>query len=260
LSLVIESINKQSKKAFEVLVVDDCSTDNSCQIAVKAGCRLLSLERNSGRGKVRNKGTAESKSPFLLFCDSSNLIDPCFCEKALRHFDKPRVAAVFGRIKNSPSLKGSICRWRGRHLFKEQDHYNNEPHEVSSLITYAIMLDREAVNAVGNFNPDLRQCEDQELGDRLIKHGYKIIADNSLCAYSIRKETISSLFLRYDRWCSNHKQNHYAIHQFWTNLKCSILIFARQDIRRGDFLCTGLSLLMPFWLLWLQAFRKSKFD
>ena len=240
--------------------MDDCSTDNSSKIAVETGCRLLSLEKNSGRGKVRNKGTTESKSRFLLFCDSSNLIDPCFSEKALRHFDGPRVAAVFGRIKNSPSLKGSICRWRGRHLFKEHEQYKNEPHEVSSLITYAIMLDREAVNAVGNFNPDLRKCEDQELGDRLTKHGYKIIADDSLCAYSIRKETLSSLFLRYDRWNSDHKENHYSIPQFWTNLKCSILIFAKQDIRRGDFLCAGLSLLMPFWLLWLKAFRKSKSD
>ena len=86
LSLVIESIKKQKKKAFEVIVVDDCSTDNSSKIAIKTGCRLLSLEKNSGRGKVRNKGTTESKSPFLLFCDSSNVIDPCFSEKA-RHFD-----------------------------------------------------------------------------------------------------------------------------------------------------------------------------
>ncbi len=260
LQAVIESIENQKTKPSEIIVIDDCSSDQSKEIAVRKGCRLYSLEKNSGRGKVRNKGTTESKSPFLLFCDSSNLIDPCFSEKALRHFDGPRVAAVFGRIKNSPSLKGSICRWRGRHLFKEHEQYKNEPHEVASLITYAIMLDREAVNAVGNFNPDLRKCEDQELGDRLIKHGYKIIADNSLCAYSIRKETISSLFLRYDRWNSNHKENHYAIPQFWTNLKCSILIFAKQDIRRGDLLCAALSLLMPFWLLWLKTFRKSKFD
>ena len=99
------------------------------------------------------------------------------------------------------------------------------------------MLDREAVNAVGNFNPYLRQCEDQELGDRLIKHGYKIIADNSLCAYSIRKETISSLFLRYDRWNSDHKENRYTISSILDQLEVLDLNFVRQDIRRSDFLC-----------------------
>lgn len=256
--LVIEFIKKQKKKAIEILVVDDCSTDNSNKIANKAGCKLISLEVNAGRGKVRNKGVEECKSPFLLFCDSSNLIDPHFSEKALRHFNDPNVAAVFGRIKNSPNCKGCTSRWRGRHLFKEQAEYTNEPHEVSTLITYAVMLKREAVMKVGNFNTELHQCEDQELGYRLINHGYKIIADNSLCAYSIRKETLSSLFLRYDRWYSDYKENHYNISQFWTNLKCTISIYARNDIRCSDFLCAGLSLLMPFWILWTKTFHRDK--
>ena len=120
LEAVIESINKQTKKSFEVLVVYDCSTDNSSKIAVKAGCRLLTLERNSGRGKVRNKGTTESKSRFLLFCDSSNLIDPCFSEKALRHFDKPRVAEALRTQKISSELFK-------RHQFNFHDQERKSP-------------------------------------------------------------------------------------------------------------------------------------
>jgi glycosyltransferase involved in cell wall biosynthesis len=258
LQAVIESIENQKTKPSEIIVIDDCSSDQSKEIVVSKGCRLYSLEKNSGRGKVRNKGTTESKSPFLLFCDSSNVIDSSFSDKALRHFHDPMVAAVFGRIKNSPNCTGAISRWRGRHLFKEYAQYDNEPHEVSTLITYAIMLRREAVMAVGNFNPKLRQCEDQELGSRLLKHGYRILADNSLCAYSIKKESLSSLFLRYDRWYSKPEENHYKIRQFWTNLKCSLLFYAREDIRCGDFLCAVISLLMPFWLLCSKTISKGK--
>tara|TARA_B100000676_G_C18018719_1_gene811244 strand:+ start:347 stop:1231 length:885 start_codon:yes stop_codon:yes gene_type:complete len=258
LEAVIESIENQKTKPSEIIVIDDCSQDQSRDVAERNGCRLLLLEKNSGRGKVRNIGVAESNSPFMLFCDSSNVIDPSFTDIALSHFDDPRVAAVFGRIKNAAHLKNPLNRWRGRHLFREHLPYRKDIHETKSLITYAIMLKKKAVTEVGNFNCKLRQWEDQELGDRLIKHGYKIISNPSLCAYSIRRETITSLALRYERWHSDYKSAQSPISCFCANVKSSVLIFARQDIRNGDFACAALSLLMPFWLLWLRLFHKSK--
>ena len=58
---------------------------------------------------------------------------------------------------------------------------------------------------VGNFNAKLRECEDQDLGDKLLNHRYKLLSDPNLIAYSLRKETLSTLYLRYRRWHSHYQ-------------------------------------------------------
>lgn len=122
------------------------------------------------------------------------------------------------------------------------------------------MVRKQAIIDVGNFNSDLRQCEDQEMGDRLIKHGYKIISDPSISTYSLRKETLTSLAIRYDRWYSNYEIKLNKFTDFSNKLKSSISIFAKKDFQCGDFVCVAISLVIPFWILWLKLFNRNKLN
>lgn len=122
------------------------------------------------------------------------------------------------------------------------------------------MVRKQAIIDVGNFNSDLRQCEDQEMGDRLIKHGYKIISDPSIFTYSLRKETLTSLAIRYDRWYSNYEIKLNKFTDFSNKLKSSISIFAKKDFQCGDFVCVAISLVIPFWILWLKLFNRNKLN
>lgn len=77
----LDSILNQTFQNFEVVVVDDCSTDNSVAVvksyAEKFGGRLTftSLEKNSGSGAVpRNRGLSFSRGEYIFFADADDLL------------------------------------------------------------------------------------------------------------------------------------------------------------------------------------------
>jgi glycosyltransferase involved in cell wall biosynthesis len=245
----ILSLKAQSIVLHEIIVINDGSTDRTMNIAANHGCRIISLENTLGRGHARMLGICESNTPFVLFCDSSNAIDNRFVERALQHLSDHSVSACFGRIVNDPSLQDSMSMWRSRHLFRESEPCRSDIHNVDTLITYAVLLRKEHVIKVGNFNPKLKECEDQELGDKLLDHEFKLLSDPQLIAYSIRKESISTLCLRYRRWHTHYKDSHNIIAHFLSTLKTSFFIFARQDLKDSSFKCLFISIYLPFYLL-----------
>ena len=245
----ILSLKDQSVALHEIIVIDDGSIDRTVNIAAKHGCRIISLKKTLGRGHARMLGICESNTPFVLFCDSSNAVDSRFVDRALQHLGDQSVSACFGRILNDPNLRDPISIWRSRHLFRESEPYRSDVHNVDTLITYAVLLRKEHVNKVGNFNPKLKECEDQDLGDKLLNHNFKLLSDPQLIAYSIRKESISTLFLRYRRWHSHYKASQNIIVQFLSTLKTSLLIFSREDLEDRNFKCLVISIYLPFYLL-----------
>jgi glycosyltransferase involved in cell wall biosynthesis len=81
LAICLESILIQTLTDYEVILVDDCSTDNSCAVAEsyleKFGGRLkiITLEENTGSGAVpRNVGLEFSRGKYIFFMDSDDLI------------------------------------------------------------------------------------------------------------------------------------------------------------------------------------------
>lgn len=81
LSVCLESIFIQTLQDFEVIVVDDCSTDDSIKIAEnfleKFGGRLkiISLQKNSGSGAVpRNVGLEHARGKYIYFMDNDDFI------------------------------------------------------------------------------------------------------------------------------------------------------------------------------------------
>ncbi len=84
----IESIQAQTYKNWELLITDDCSSDNSREIirqyaAKDPRIRLLQLDRNSGAGAARNNSIREAKGRFIAFCDSDDRWYPDKLEKQI---------------------------------------------------------------------------------------------------------------------------------------------------------------------------------
>lgn len=77
ISETIESIIAQSYTNWELLITDDCSTDNSCEIIQQyvdkdSRIKLFRLTQNSGAGVARNNSIKESEGRFIAFCDSDD--------------------------------------------------------------------------------------------------------------------------------------------------------------------------------------------
>ena len=80
----LESVLLQTFQSFEVIVVDDCSTDNSCAVVesyipkFNGRLRLYHTEKNSGGGGYlpRNKGLLLSRGEYIFFIDADDKITP----------------------------------------------------------------------------------------------------------------------------------------------------------------------------------------
>ncbi|RZJ46177.1 MAG: glycosyltransferase family 2 protein, partial [Flavobacterium sp.] len=90
----LESIVEQTFDDFEVILVDDCSTDNSIQIIEQAGClsdKRFSLIRNrinGGLSVARNEGLLLAKGEYVLFLDSDDKIAPVTLQKCFDVIEK----------------------------------------------------------------------------------------------------------------------------------------------------------------------------
>ena len=84
----IESIQAQTYVRWELLIVDDCSTDNTKEIAAKymkkdSRIKYQCLEINSGAAAARNVSMKLAKGEYVAFCDSDDLWMPDKLEKQL---------------------------------------------------------------------------------------------------------------------------------------------------------------------------------
>nr|WP_308550895.1 glycosyltransferase family 2 protein [uncultured Peptostreptococcus sp.] len=96
----IESVQAQTFKDWELLLVDDCSKDSSGKlIEAKAKgddrIKYIKLEKNSGAAVTRNIGLSEAQGRYVAFLDSDDIWKPEKLEKQLAFLDDREVAFCF---------------------------------------------------------------------------------------------------------------------------------------------------------------------
>lgn len=71
----IQSVREQTFKNYEIIVVDDCSTDNTYEILLKEqNIRLIRNSKNIRAGGARNKGIEEAKGEYIIFLDADDYL------------------------------------------------------------------------------------------------------------------------------------------------------------------------------------------
>ena len=95
-----ESMEKQRFKQFEIIIVDDCSTDGSyekLQQYIKCSSLSISLfqsEKNSGPGNARNIGISNASGEWITFVDNDDWVDEFFLEKIDKIINQENVNCV----------------------------------------------------------------------------------------------------------------------------------------------------------------------
>ncbi len=117
LNHAITSILNQTYKAFEFLIIDDASTDNSCDLidAFKdSRIRLVRNHKNLGQANSLNKGIHLARSPFIARIDQDDISMPNRLEKQFIFMDSNPNVAVAGTWLNTINESGQLLdTWRG---------------------------------------------------------------------------------------------------------------------------------------------------
>ena len=96
ISETIESVLNQTYTNWEMIIIDDCSTDKSKQIVKQyierdKRIRLIALNENSGAAVARNKGIEVSSGRFIAFLDGDDLWEPNKLEKQIQFMTEKNI-------------------------------------------------------------------------------------------------------------------------------------------------------------------------
>src|SRR5881396_2761807 len=86
----IRSVLAQTMPDFELIVIDDCSKDDSAKVAEQIAdprLRIVRNEHNLGCGATKNKGLSLAAAPLFKALDSDDWLQPTYLETALQVFD-----------------------------------------------------------------------------------------------------------------------------------------------------------------------------
>jgi glycosyltransferase involved in cell wall biosynthesis len=248
----VRSLLAQTVKIDEVFVIDDGSSDDSAAQVRSLGVEVLIASENRGRGATRARAMLAAKHSLVLCCDATNVLPADFLERALPWFADERVAAVFGPFTQPPA-RNAVERWRGRHLFKM-----DAAHQVNRealLATSGAMVNKAAVLAAGNYNPQLRHSEDRELGERLLAAGCEVVFDPALQVVSIARNNLCQVLERYWRWHAGPREG-VSWKAYARQIAYAVKVMAAADLRARDLPALLITLFAPhyqFWRSWWRA-------
>jgi len=126
----ISSVIEQSLENWELIVVDDCSTDRSAEIALSfhdERIRLVGLSVNRGGNAARNAGIREAGTPLIAFLDSDDAYLPQKLERIVAHFDNRRdldlLVDSFIKIQQDTFIPANIELIRRHPEYLDQAEY-----------------------------------------------------------------------------------------------------------------------------------------
>lgn len=156
---------------FEVIVVDDASTDDTANVAQIAGVRLLTLPVRQGPAAARNVGAGVAKGEILLFLDADCEAAPDWCQEMLRPLEANQVCAVYGAYRTQQT--NWVARLAQAEFDERYARLAQRP-SIDFLATHAAAIRRHVFLQIGGFRTDLRGNEDVEFAFRLAHRGYRI--------------------------------------------------------------------------------------
>lgn len=191
LRLCIEAIKAQTYSPVEIVIVDDCSTDESVSVAEAAGVTVVSTPVNGGSAVARNLGAEYASGEVLFFVDSDVALAPDAVANGVALLDgDPNLGAVCGIEDPDPLVRdSSVEDYRAL-----QHHYWSISSEGEvSFLWSAMCLIRAGVFAeIGPFNPALRYTEEVDYGHRL-RQRYTMLATSTIHGRQDHEHRLSTL-------------------------------------------------------------------
>lgn len=175
---------------FEVIVVDDCSTDDSvARIRQYPSCRLYQLSSHGGASMARNTGAHHSRGDILFFIDADCLttVDTlALAEKFARHHGPSRV--IGGTYTRIPADPGFFSTFQSVYINYCESKHQNAPDYIA---THAMVIHAETFRQAGGFREQLLPImEDVEFSHGLRRQGFQLIMEPSILVRHIFNFTL----------------------------------------------------------------------
>ncbi|WP_427978826.1 glycosyltransferase family 2 protein [Agarivorans sp.] len=193
----IDSVLAQSFDDYEIIVVNDGSSDNTVEcLAPYAECLQLITQSNAGASKARNTGLQAAKGEFVAFLDADDLWRPYKLEQqvaAMRTCENWVACYTETSYKADEETLSQQVEQQSKRVTKDLQQVFLHPY----LVTSSFMVRREVLNQVGYFDEDLKTAEDIDLYLRIAEQGPIGLLQTSLVWKADIEGSLGSLLSSY---------------------------------------------------------------
>lgn len=190
----IESVQAQSYSNWEMIIVDDCSSDNTISVVKRYQCndsrvRLLQLAENCGAAVARNAAISIAKGRYLAFLDSDDMWDSTKLDKQLKFMLMNNLVFTFTAYReiSEGGIPSNKCVDIGT---PDVVDYNSMLKKVATMGCLTVMLDRKVV--AKSRMPLIRRGQDYAFWLLILRSGIKARKINEVLAlYRVREGSIS---------------------------------------------------------------------
>lgn len=191
----IDSVRRQTYQDWELLLIEDGSSDNSAETAQRCitesgdgRIRLIRQPRNRGAAEARNRGLQEAKGRYIAYLDADDLWMPDKLEKEIAFMERQKAAFAFTGYEFADELgvgTGKIVRVPETLVYKEAL-------KNTTIFTTTVMFDTEKIEKSLLAMPKIKS-EDTALWWKVLREGYTAYGlDENLALYRRAGKSLSS--------------------------------------------------------------------
>lgn len=227
----IQSVQAQTYKHWELLLVDDCSLDNSCNVIKEmqradGRIRLIRQEENAGAANCRNKGIGCARGRYLCFLDADDLWEKEKLERELSF-----IAGGKGFVFTGYEFADENGRGLGKIVHVPAQITYKEALKNTTIFTSTVMIDRAIIADNDSMMPCIESEDTATWWTILKKYGTGYGLDECLVRYRRSVGTLSSNKARAVKRIWNLYRNHAKL-SVWKSIYCMFFWAARAVFRR----------------------------
>jgi glycosyltransferase involved in cell wall biosynthesis len=186
------SIRRSYYKNYEVIVVDDHSTDDTLEIARSHPCLVLEAKDQRGANHARNLGTQYAKGEIIVFLDADIVITRETLLTIVESLEEGGADAVVGVYTAKHRHERYISQYKNLWV---RYSYIKSPPAIDWLFGAISGIRREAFRRIGGFNVDLKNeqgIEDIELGKRFAQANMNVTLNMDIEVEHLKNYTLRS--------------------------------------------------------------------
>jgi glycosyltransferase involved in cell wall biosynthesis len=165
---LLDSIFRNKVDDMEVVIVDDCSTDDTVRISKSFPVRVIEMAKNSGPAKARNIGVEAAKGDIIYFLDSDVIVLDGAIKEVKDYFDQnPSAKCVIGICSTEPLNKGFVSKYMA--MFEYIHLIGQANQKVSVFAPRCGAIKRDFFLEIGSYDENYKgaDVEDFELARRI---------------------------------------------------------------------------------------------
>lgn len=189
----VRSVQSQSYSDWELLLVDDCSTDGSVELIQRLAAsdgriRCIRQAANGGAARARNRGVSEAGGRYIAFLDADDLWKPQKLERELEFMEKTSAAFVFSGYE----FADEEGRGTGKVVYVPDELTYRQALKNTTIFTSTVLFDTGKIKKELLEMPEIAS-EDTATWWKILRNGHTACGlDENLVLYRRSMATLSS--------------------------------------------------------------------